>query len=224
MTTPTLLLLPPADDSLLETAESVLTPTERETLAGFQFAKRRNDWLLGRYAAKMAVCRAVEGVWTPRLVEIRAMESGRPWFLGADYRMAGWHLSITHGHGLAAALVSPVPAGIDLEKLRPMEPGGWRFFLTEEERDWLKAEPLGPDGSIVAWALKEAAFKALNGAVTGVLSIRVHEAEGGRARLSHPGGELMGRYVVEEGFCLAIATPAPAATWFDDLPLTLAGT
>lgn len=221
MTTPTLLTLPPADERLLEAAEAVLTPTERETLAGFQFPKRRNDWLLGRYAAKLAVCQAVEGVWTPRLVEIRALETGRPWFIGADYRTSGWHLSITHGHGLAAALVGPAPVGIDLEKLRPLEPGGWRFFLSDEERAWLEAEPLGADGAIVAWALKEAAFKALHGAVTGVLKIRLEAAEDGRARLSHPGGELVARYAVEAGFCLAIATPAPGGDWFERLPLGL---
>ena len=140
------------DASLLSDAEAALDDVERTTLAGYTFEKRRKDWLLGRYAAKLAVANSTGA--PPVAVAIRSEANGHPIALGAA---AGWDLSLTHGHGHAGALFAPAPVGVDLELLRAVPPNGWRFFLTPAERDWLAGEPLGAHGEIIAWALKEAA-------------------------------------------------------------------
>lgn len=208
-----LFLLRP-DEGHLATAEALLTGPEREALARYTFPKRRKDWLLGRLAAKRAL--ATAGGWAPEAVSVLATESGRPAFAAPDESLAGWTLSITHGHGHAAALVAPGPAGVDLERVRAVPQGGWRFFLTERERAWLADAPLGPAGEIVVWALKEAVYKALDGAVTGVIHLEVTSAGAGVARVDTPHGPFEGRYTTFDDFVLAVAAPEGAA-WIDAL-------
>jgi 4'-phosphopantetheinyl transferase EntD len=218
--TPTLVRIE-STDAQLARAEAALTPFERLKFASYTFEKRRRDWLLGRLAGKLAVAGAA-GLTALKRVEIRSEENGHPvaWVDGLP--VVGYDLSLTHGHGQAAALCAPGPVGLDLERLRDVPAGGWRFFLTAAEREWLAERPLGPHGEIVAWALKEAAYKALQGRTQGLHHLTLATVCDGRARLGHSGleGDLVGRYVVQAGFCLAVATPANAALdWFDELAL-----
>lgn len=225
MTQPTLYLTPlaPADQAprdLLEAALAALSPEERAISEAFKFPKRRNDWLLGRLAAKRAV-QAAEGQGRALpTISVLALPSGCPRFEGAE-GLAGWGLSISHGHGRAAAVAAPGPVGVDLERLRAMPEGGWRFFLNPKERAWLADEPLGVHGEIVVWALKEAAFKALAGTVSGVLGFAVVQAEGGRATIAHAEGVLFARYAHLGDAVLAVAAPAPAE-WLTGLPFPTA--
>jgi phosphopantetheinyl transferase len=206
-------------------AEAVLRPDERTTLAGFTFLKRRQDWLLGRLAGKLAVARGL-GISQLERIGIRSEENGHPVAeLDGAPIDGGWDLSLTHGHGRAAALLAPGQVGLDLERLREVPVGGWRFFLTPAEREWLAEGPLGPHGEIVAWALKEAAYKALQGRTRGMHHLTLEEVAEGRATLGNngPEGSLAGRYEVGEGFCLAIATPSSNVhEWFDTLALAVA--
>lgn len=189
------------DDQALSRAEALLTPLEREALAGYTFEKRRRDWLLGRLAAKLALC-----PHGPEKAEIRSGPKGQPLGFVAGEK---FELSLTHGHDHAAALVADVPVGIDLEKLREVPERGWRFFLTPDERDWLAGKPLGPHGEIVAWALKEAAYKAVLGETEGMHHLGLKEVGEGRALIAHPSGDLVARYVVGPRFCLAVASFEP---------------
>lgn len=201
---------------VLARAEAALTPAEREAFARYTFPKRRHDWLLGRWAAKLAA--ADVAACPPEHVGVASGEKGRPLLVAPGDRLAGWDLSLTHGHGRAAAIVAPGPAGVDLEAMRDVPPGGWRFFLAEDERAWLAGQPLGPHGEIVFWAVKEAAYKALHGEVDAMPSLRVvADAAAGRARVTHGGGALEARWCVKGGFCLAIAAPAPAPAWLGQL-------
>lgn len=198
----------------LARAEAALTPAEREAFARYTFPKRRLDWLLGRWASKLAAADAAG--WAPEAVGVASAEDRRPLLVPPDDRLAGWDLSLTHGHGRAAAIVAPGPVGVDLEAMREVPPNGWRFFLAEPERAWLEGAPLGPCGEIVFWAVKEAAYKALHGDVVSMPELRVHvDAARGEARATHAGGEVAARWVVRDGFCLAVAAPSPAPAWLD---------
>ena len=56
-----------------------LSGDERATLAGLRFAKRRDDWLLGRWTAKNAICAyQTGGNFALSSLEIRAAEDGAP--------------------------------------------------------------------------------------------------------------------------------------------------
>ena len=202
-----LCLLPP-DEGLLAEALAALSAEEAAVAAGYRFPKRRHDWLLGRLAAKRALQTAGGGDALQDLI-VTSGERGRPGFSGAP-ALAGWDLSITHGHGRAAALVAPALVGIDLEAIRELEARGWRYFMDEREREWVAAGGAGLNGEILVWALKEAAYKALENRATQVLDLRVAAAADGRARITFGAEVLVARYWRLVAFFLAIATPAEA--------------
>jgi phosphopantetheinyl transferase (holo-ACP synthase) len=151
-----------------------LCPQELARHEEFPAAKRKHDWLLGRLAGKEAARRALaeRGQPAPGDLElpISSLPSGAPRLEASGPELA---LTITHGHGYAAAWATePGPGGglpgLDLEKIKKRPPGTFRFYLHAEERAWLEALPGSDAGAgprdlaaIVCWALKEAAFKAL---------------------------------------------------------------
>lgn len=151
-----------------------LCPRELARHEEFPAAKRKHDWVLGRLAGKEAARLALLERGQPALSDLElpigSLPSGAPQL---ELDAASLALTITHGHGYAAAWATPpgpeggLP-GLDLEKIKKRPPGTFRFYLHPEERAWLEALPgseagAGPrdEAAIVCWALKEAAFKAL---------------------------------------------------------------
>lgn len=211
---------------------ALLAPAERAILERFEAAKRRDDWLRGRLAARAAVETLLGR--RPAELAILADPSGAPAVHGAP----GVVVSLSHGHGRAAAwaLDDGLP-GVDLERVRPRPPGTLRFYLSPEEREWVatfegSSEPRLPGGepgrpfdrdgppsprdraAVVLWALKEAAFKALRPPRgMGLLDVSVAlegplEAGGGGARIGWRGGlagraTALGATGVEAGWALA---------------------
>jgi 4'-phosphopantetheinyl transferase len=137
-----------------------LSPRERDVLAGLRLAKRRDDWRLGRWAAKAAVA-AWLGVGAER-VEVLAAADGAPasWLDGAPAPVS---LSLSHRAGRALAAVTDLPAaiGCDLEIVEHRSGPFVREWLTAGEQAVL--EPLDGAARDVAanlmWAGKEAAAK-----------------------------------------------------------------
>ncbi len=84
---------------------------------------------------------------------------GRP---TASAEPEGWHLSLSHSHGMSACGVSSRPGiGVDIEPLfREMN---WRRIVkrwfSPEEQDWLLDSP-DPHNFLQVWTLKEAWLKA----------------------------------------------------------------
>ncbi len=210
---PPFTLLQPAPAELAALRER-LTAGERAVLDAFSAEKRREDWLLGRIAAKeevRAAC-ARSGRAPPdwQAFEIARSAEGAPRVALPEGPPLA--ISLSHGHGRACALALPAGAegglpGIDLERARPRRLGTLRFFLHPDEREPVLAlpggadpttEPEGPPGprdvaAVVAWALKEAAFKALQPPRgTGLLDVALaleapHEATLGAARVAYRG-------------------------------------
>jgi 4'-phosphopantetheinyl transferase len=144
----------PADDGWLGRSE-------REVLAGLRFEKRRQDWRLGRFAAKAAVAGWL-GV-APGGVEIAAAPDGAPEARLGD-EPAPVSLSLSHRAGRSLAVVgeSGLALGCDLELIEPRS----RAFVA----DWLApaeqalVEDAGDrERDLLAnllWTAKEAAAKA----------------------------------------------------------------
>lgn len=185
-----------------DTGPERLSAAEREHLAGLPTDKRRQDWLLGRLAAKSAVRALIDLPWDA--FSILPGPEGGPRLAGAG--LDGFAVSLSHGHGRALAWARPTGEagglpGVDLELIRPRPDGTLRFYLHPEERAPVLAlgagegERPGPRDrlSVLLWALKEAAFKALlppRG--VGLLDVRVTlldswEAGAGAARIEWRG-------------------------------------
>jgi len=128
-------------------AVAELGTAERASLARFDFARRRRDWLRGRNALQKlltAMGRAVDR----SAIEFPARQ-----------------LSLTHGGDSAIAAGTDAETqglGIDYEPLRAIDERVARWFLDDREIDWLNHQPAPcrTPHIIRLWTIKEAAFKS----------------------------------------------------------------
>ncbi len=178
-------------------AATVLSRAERETwhtMTGPM--KRRRDWLMGRIAAKEAVCGWLAeryGVAVlPADVEIVPDADGRPFVNASMLAALGLPapaISLAHSGGGAAAVAAPqnLVAGVDLESgvgvdAALLGEGGF----SEAERALTGAET---DGLIAGWCVKEAVAKLLGSGLTGrPKSFRVEAIDATGARVLAPDG------------------------------------
>ncbi len=151
----------------------VLNPTERaEWESKKAVAKRKHEWLLGRCAAKDAVRELVLSQYGVVLgaadVEIVYDAHGKPEVKGAwmDRLAVRPSISITHSHGVAAAIASLAPGirvGIDVETLERPASHYEKLAFRDQERAMLaKVSPASHDEwALRLWTAKEAVSKAL---------------------------------------------------------------
>ncbi|GGQ41559.1 type I polyketide synthase [Couchioplanes azureus] len=131
---------------------------------------RRNQWMLGRIAAKDAVrFRQWDAGHTdvyPIELTVRNEPSGKPYVElrpGRGYQDCA--VSIAHTAEVGVAIAGPAGAavGIDVVEIAPREESTYRYALTEAER-----AQLTDDRSFARlWAAKEAAGKALGTGLDG---------------------------------------------------------
>ncbi len=151
-----------------EPAEAWLTPRERQVYGGLRRPERRCEWLAARILAKRLVGERFRRRLAPIPPARIEIDSGdgrtrrqRPQIL-VDGRPLDWRLSIAHsGRSLLVALIDSGRPGVGVDLLAPVDCGrGFaEMWFTPVERRWLAVEPqLWP----VAWAIKEAAYKATN--------------------------------------------------------------
>jgi len=139
-----------------------LADDERARLAGLAVAKRRADFLLGRWIAKRAVAAQWPGAPPLPAIAIRAAADGAPeaFLAGAPLPLV---LSISHSAGRAlAAIAGSAPLGADLERIEPRSPLLVDDYFTADEAARVAACPPGDrDRAITAiWSAKESALKA----------------------------------------------------------------
>jgi phosphopantetheinyl transferase/acyl carrier protein len=161
-------------------AHLVLGRQERELWRSSRKSElRRLEWLLGRVAAKDAVCqylRQHEGlVLCPADVEILPDERGRPVAQGPwiDRVQTPPILSIAHANGLAVAVAEGgdvgTGIGVDIEHVGAMSEGALQVAFTPDEQTLLlPGAKLGGDNwPLRLWCAKEAIAKALGQGMVG---------------------------------------------------------
>jgi 4'-phosphopantetheinyl transferase len=129
--------------------------------------KRRSDWRLGRWTAKLLLAN-LSGVAldasTLAGIEVRPAESGVPEAHMSD-RRTNLAISLSHSNGVALCLVGPSGAkiGCDLEKIEPRSQAFVGNFFRDEEQEMVDAA-VPSDRPLLAnliWSAKESALKAL---------------------------------------------------------------
>lgn len=181
----------PRNDEWLGSAECAV-------LATLRYEKRRNDWRLGRWTAKVAMRSALGHGAPARLgsIEIVAAADGAPeaWI---DNRRAAGVVAISHRAGAAVCAASerPVPLGCDVEVVEARSGRFVQDYFTSAEAD-LVARSGAARRDVVAnlvWSAKESTLKALR---TGLRrDTRTVEVE----VLSNPEGEGWGTLDVDSG-------------------------
>jgi len=138
---------------------------------------KKNNWLLGRFAAKGAIIKYVKNAGLVNLqysdIEIRSGNNKPPTFLikknDIDYEsiIKNARLSLSHSKGVAVAQVISgefgVRPGVDVEKIRTFSDEIIKGFCTDEE--YLKLKNLSSvdlnHEATLYWCLKESYLKAL---------------------------------------------------------------
>jgi len=144
-----------------------LSPVETTLLNGMRFEKRRSDWRLGRWTAKLAFASLRETpATTPALakISISPASNGAPeGFLSGHPAAISLSLSHRDGRAICAASDARLPLGCDLEIVEPRSEAFIEdYFVLEEQTRIVSAD--GPERFLIAalhWSGKESALKAL---------------------------------------------------------------
>jgi 4'-phosphopantetheinyl transferase len=163
--------------------EGWLNPTEQARFRALRHAKRRSDWLLGRWTAKrllQAYVAARTGEPPPLdRIEIANGLDGAP---GVILPSGGWTpgldrapspsdhltLSISHSHDRAFCVLSRMPGiriGADIELVEPRSPVFAADYFAAAEVVQVEQIPPGSSRDTLQtaiWSAKEAALKALH--------------------------------------------------------------
>jgi len=198
-----------------------LTASERARLDGFRFEKRRRDWLLGRWAAKLVLL-GITGLPDRdiRRFEIGSAPDGAP-RPTLDGRPCRARLSLSHsdGRAFASAFRGNTAIGCDIELVEPRSAGFVETFFTASECERVeRADPRFRDLLItMIWSAKESTLKALRtGLQADTRSVEVTDA----GDSSEPGwktartlvadvGEFNCLWRLDDQFVLSIVTREP---------------
>ena len=144
-----------------------LSERELATLSGLRFAKRRADWLLGRWTAKRALASylSVPGdACALTAIELRPAPSGAPQaFLAGQPAAASISLSHRSGAAVCAVAAPGIALGCDLELIEPRTDGFIADYFTTEEQRAVAGAITEDRFCLVAllWSAKESTLKAL---------------------------------------------------------------
>jgi 4'-phosphopantetheinyl transferase len=151
---------------------SWLHPTEQERLARLKRARRRHDWLLGRWTAKRLLQACIEHDSHQCLpldvIVIDNDGNGAP--IARVYNAstsAAWNISISHRHDsafCATSTVAPIGLGADIERIEPRDGCFVEDYFTGDEIQRVRGAAREQQDTLVTaiWSAKEAALKALH--------------------------------------------------------------
>jgi 4'-phosphopantetheinyl transferase len=155
----------PGDWSWLSDAETAYANAQR-------FTKRRVEFLVARWTAKQALCRALELPAVPgilRRIEVRHAPSGAP-VACLDARPVGVPISLTDRAGWAVCVLAADPPGgtarigCDLELVEPRSDTFVGDYLTAAERRYVATASDRDARQLAAnliWSAKESGLKVL---------------------------------------------------------------
>jgi 4'-phosphopantetheinyl transferase len=157
----------------MQPAAGLLGKNETAYFATLRFARRQATYLLGRYAAKIALSAVLP---EPDLTAIEINQGVFEQPIVRCDRNGGWDVTISHTEDVGVALAFPAghPMGIDLEHIDPGQHETILSQLSEREIGWL-SHPSAERFQFASafWAAKESLSKVLR---TGLMAnIRVYD-------------------------------------------------
>ncbi|RJQ84935.1 MAG: 4'-phosphopantetheinyl transferase superfamily protein [Desulfobacteraceae bacterium] len=148
----------PSSQTLILHPVILPVPREDQRLSG-----RPKVEALRRHARRAAVFSAQCGGWP-----LSAMQKDAA---GVPLPSNGIHWSLSHKEAFVAAVVSPRPVGIDIEKIKPVRPG--MFERLADAQEWALAPHRDLAVFFRYWTAKEAVLKAEGQGLTGLSRCRV---------------------------------------------------
>jgi len=144
-----------------------LSAQERCKLDTLRFTKRRTDWRLGRWAAKLVAAARLNlpgDLASLANIEIRPASSGAPEVF-VHNQPAAIGISLSHSAGTAMCATAPaeISLGCDLETIEPRSDAFLSDYFTAREQALVAHAPTAdrPLLMTLLWSAKESALKAL---------------------------------------------------------------
>ncbi len=150
--------------SLINEARHLLHPYEWNQYERYQYAKRKNSFLLGRISAKKAVS-FYTGI-NPISFYIKNGIFNQPELFDLGHSSSGISISHTDELGFSAAFDTCCSLGVDIEQITDPAAGYIYNYLTENEKNI--SYSFHP---VILWAAKEALSKALKVGLTSEFTI-----------------------------------------------------
>ncbi len=152
-----------ADLGIDEVVETHFNQSEFGQASTFRFAPRREDFFLGRLAAKLALSASL-GESDASSISVSNGVLGQPSVCYA--RPHSTEVTLTHSLGQAIALAFPqgCPMGIDLEAITEDRVKTMReeLVLSRQEHQWVHSGSMDPGAlRVVLWTAREALGKVL---------------------------------------------------------------
>jgi len=151
----------------LEVPEGFLSSSELLKFRTFRFAKRRQEWLLGRWAAKFLVkSLPAYQAYAPTEIEILTSPDGAPYFQLPGGDAAPNILSISHCDRYALCAIpsgTDIHIGIDMEKIEARSQTFIKDYFTPLEVELVNSQPYESQDMIstLIWSTKESMLKSL---------------------------------------------------------------
>ncbi len=166
-------------------ASQVLSPSELRKFSTFRFPKRRNEWLLGRWAAK-ALAHSLPACHPYSLdqIEIRSTPEGAPYIRLPGRAAPAECLAISHSEHFALCALAPgleLRVGADLEKIEARAETFVLDYFTPAEQQLVDKLPAETRAILVTliWSAKESMLKALGvGLRWDTRTVEVHGVDG----------------------------------------------
>lgn len=154
----------------LQQAYASLSPSRKEHIDRLRRQDDKNRSLAGELLAQ----KLLKEQYAISAAVIHRHNSGQPHLTGCDL-----HISISHCDELVACVVSENPVGIDIERIRPINPRLCQRVCTEAEMDYLQPDDF-EDPAILRrffeiWTAKEAYFKRCGTGITNPKSVNILE-------------------------------------------------
>jgi 4'-phosphopantetheinyl transferase len=140
-----------------------LSSGEASYLETLRFPKRRSDWRLGRWTAKLALAwRFGLELGSLAAIEIRPDALGAPeaYYNGQPMSTS---LSLSHRAGIAVCACAGADLGCDLEVSEPHSDAFVTDYFTPGEQECVAKAPVADRSPMLAllWSAKESALKAM---------------------------------------------------------------
>jgi len=176
-------------EALRRLADVSLDPEERAAWDAMRSARRRQEWLMGRLAAKDAVRGRLEAhgiAAEPAAIAVRPDPLGCPRAAGPAVAASGapMAIAIAHTRGVAAAVAGATAdgLGLDIELIDRRRGDYERAAFTDDERRRLDAGPADErvERALRLFCAKEAVAKAIGRGLMGSpLNLRVLDCDAG---------------------------------------------
>ncbi len=155
---------------LYDMRQDILHKNEIEQLEDMSYRRRRHSFLLGRYAAKLALAKYF-GESDLSSIEVKRGVFSQP--IVCHFKGPA-QIGISHAddHGAAVAFPEDHPMGIDIETIDLDRIGAINEWLSDTEQESIQCnETLKELGAFMLWSSKEAISKVLKTGLTTPFSV-----------------------------------------------------